>query len=70
VPVDTSLLAPGQHGITGLQVNSVPLSETIEPGLPRRATIVVSSRAPRRPEIEVSGIAPSRATSATTRYEH
>ena len=27
-----------------LQVNSVPLSETIEPGLPRRSTIVVSSR--------------------------
>jgi hypothetical protein len=38
-----------------LQVNSVPLSETIEPGLPRRATIAASSRATRRPEIEVSG---------------
>ena len=24
-----------------LQVNSVPLSETIEPGLPRRSTIAV-----------------------------
>jgi hypothetical protein len=38
-----------------LQMNSVPLSETIEPGLPRRATIAGSSRATRRPEIEVSG---------------
>jgi hypothetical protein len=37
-----------------LQVNSVPLSETIEPGLPRRASIAVSSRATRRPEIDVS----------------
>ncbi len=40
-----------------LQVNSVPLSETIEPGLPRCSTIVVSSRATRRPEIGVSGVA-------------
>jgi hypothetical protein len=41
----------------GLQVNSVPLPETIE-RLPRRATVAASSRATRRPEIEVSGIAP------------
>src|SRR6185312_10709712 len=51
-----------------LQVNSVPLSETIEPGLPRPSTIAVSSRATRRPEIDVSGIAPrhSLVTSSTT----
>src|ERR1700730_16662555 len=50
-----------------LQVNSVPLSETIEPGAPRRATIAVSSRATRRPESDVSGIAPkhSLVTSST-----
>jgi len=41
-----------------LQVNSVPLSETIAPGLPRSTTIAVSSRATRRPEIDVSGMAP------------
>ena len=37
------------------------------PGLPRRSTIAVSSRATRRPEIEVSGIAPrhSLVTSST-----
>jgi hypothetical protein len=40
-----------------LQVNSVPLSETIMPGLPRRSISAVSSRATRRPGIEVSGIA-------------
>ena len=38
-------------------VNLVPLSETIIPGLPRRSINVVSSRATRRPEIEVSRIA-------------
>ncbi|MGX1350487.1 hypothetical protein AB7M49_004063 [Bradyrhizobium elkanii] len=50
-----------------LQVNSVPLSETIELGLPRHATIVVSSRATRRPKIEMSGMAPrhSLVTSST-----
>jgi hypothetical protein len=51
-----------------LQVNSMPpLSETIEPGLPRRSTMVVSSRATRRPEIDVSGTAPrhSLVTSST-----
>lgn len=37
------------HAIMALQVNSVP--ETIEPSLPRRSTIAVSSRATRRPEI-------------------
>jgi hypothetical protein len=41
-----------------LHVNSVPLSETIESGLPRRVTIELGSRATRRPEIEVSAIAP------------
>src|SRR5262245_54355648 len=39
------------------EVNSVPWSETITPGLPRRAITAVSSRATRRPEIDVSGIA-------------
>jgi hypothetical protein len=50
-----------------LQVNSVPWSDTIIPGLPRRSTIAVSSRATRRPEIDVSGIAPrhSLVTSST-----
>lgn len=50
-----------------LQVSLVPLSETIRPGLPRRATTVVSSRATRRPEIDVSGMAPrhSLVTSST-----
>jgi hypothetical protein len=64
VPVDPGVLAPGRHG---MQVNSVPLSETIEPGLPRRSTIIVSSRATRRPEIGVSGAAPrhSLVTSST-----
>jgi hypothetical protein len=38
-------------------VNSVPLSETIMPGFPRRLISAVSSRATRRPEIDVSGIA-------------
>jgi hypothetical protein len=38
-------------------VNSVPLSETIIPGLPRLSINAVNSRATRRPEIEVSGIA-------------
>ena len=38
-----------------MEVNSVPLSETIMPGLPRFAINVVSSRATRLPEIEVSG---------------
>jgi len=49
------------------EVNSVPLSETIRRGLPRRSIYAVSSRATRRPEIEVSGIAArhSRVTSST-----
>ena len=38
---------------TAFEVNSVPLSETIMPGLPRRSISAVSSRATRRPEIEV-----------------
>src|SRR5947209_5228586 len=32
------------------EVNSVPLSETIKPGLPRRSIRTVSSRATRRPQ--------------------
>ncbi len=39
------------------EVNSVPWSETIMPGLPRRRMSVDNSRATRLPEIEVSGIA-------------
>ena len=39
------------------EVNSVPLSDTIMPGLPRRLINAVSSLATRRPDIEVSGIA-------------
>src|ERR1700674_1734597 len=48
------------------EVNSVSWSETIIPGLPRRAITAMSSRATRRPEIEVSGIAArySRVTSS------
>ncbi len=48
-------------------MNSVPLSETIMPGLPRLVISAVSSRATRRPEIDVSGIAArhSRVTSST-----
>jgi hypothetical protein len=42
------------------EVNSVPWSETIVPGLPRRSINAVSSRATRRPEIEVSEIAARR----------
>jgi hypothetical protein len=38
-----------------LDVNSVPLSDTIIPGFPRVSVIVASSRATRLPEIEVSG---------------
>lgn len=41
-----------------LQVNSVPLPETIEPGLPRRSTIIVNSQATCRPEIDVLGTTP------------
>ena len=40
-----------------LDMNSVPLSETISPGLPRRSINTVSSRATLRPEIDVSEIA-------------
>jgi hypothetical protein len=40
-----------------LQLNSVPLSETIKLGLPRYSISAVTSRATRRPGIEVSGIA-------------
>ena len=49
------------------EVNSVPLSDTIIRGLPRRSMSAVSSRATRLPEIEVSGIAArhSRVTSST-----
>lgn len=48
-------------------MNSVPWSETIMPGLPRREIRSVSSRATRRPDIDVSGIAArhSRVTSSS-----
>jgi hypothetical protein len=50
-----------------LQLKLVLLSETIEPGRPRCATIVISSRATRRPEIDAWTIAPrhSLVTSST-----
>jgi hypothetical protein len=62
----TILLSCAQASMA-LEVNSVPLSDTITPGLPRRSTSIVNSRATRRPEIEVSGIAAkhSRVTSST-----
>ena len=62
----TTLLSFAQANMA-FEVNSVPLSETIMPGLPRRLINAVSSRATRRPEIEVSGIAArhSRVTSST-----
>src|SRR5271170_1441795 len=62
----TTLLSCAQANMA-FEVNSVPLSETIMPGLPRRSISAVSSRATRRPEIEVSGIAArhSRVTSST-----
>ena len=49
------------------EVSSVPLSETIMPGRPRRSISAASSRATRLPDIEVSGIAArhSRVTSST-----
>jgi hypothetical protein len=49
------------------EVSSVPFSETIIPGLPRRSIRVVNVRATHLPDIEVSGIAVrhSRATSST-----
>jgi hypothetical protein len=54
VPFVAVILRPGEDCV---RVNSVPWSETIMPGLPRRPIRSVSSRATRRPEIEVSGIA-------------
>src|SRR5277367_549561 len=62
----TSLLSCAQAN-RAFEVNSVPLSETIMPGLPGRSINAVSSRATRRPEIEVSGIAARhcRVTSST-----
>src|ERR1700689_5281144 len=44
----TTLLSCAQAN-TAFEVNSVPLSETIMPGLPRRSISAVTSRAPRRP---------------------
>jgi hypothetical protein len=60
MPDNPVILRPDEHAF---EVNSVPLSDTIMPGLPRRS---VSSRATRRPEIDVSGIAAkqSRVTSS------
>lgn len=60
---------PARRGAsTAFEVNSVPWSETISPGLPRRAINVVSSRATRAPEIDVSAMLAkhSRVTSSTT----
>src|ERR1700722_14659624 len=45
----TTLLSCAQANMA-FEVNSVPLSETIMPGLPRRLINAVSSRAPRRPD--------------------
>ncbi len=39
-----------------LEVSSVPLSETIIPGLPRRSMIANNSRATHLPEIEVPAL--------------
>jgi hypothetical protein len=65
VPDDS---VPLPHASMAFEVNSVPLSETIMPGRPRRSIRVVSSRATRCPEIEVSAIAArhSFVTSSTT----
>ncbi|PWE77300.1 hypothetical protein XF30_11550 [Bradyrhizobium sp. SUTN9-2] len=62
-----SMAASLHQASMALQVNSVPWSDAIIPGLPRRWTIAVSSRATRRPEIDVSGMAPrhSLVTSST-----
>jgi hypothetical protein len=64
MPDEPVVPRPGEQAV---EVNSVPLSETIMPGLPCRSINAVSSRATRRPEIEVSGIAArhSRVTSST-----
>jgi hypothetical protein len=59
----TTLLSCVQANMA-FDVNSVPLSETIMPGLPRRLINAVSSRATRRPGIEVSGIAARRSGDA------
>ena len=50
----TTLLSCAQANMA-FEVNSVPLSETIMPGLPRRLINAVSSRATRRPKIEGQG---------------
>jgi len=62
----TILLSCAQPSMA-LEMNSVPLSETIMLGLPRRLISTVCSCATRRPEIEMSGIAArhSRVTSST-----
>ncbi|MGY3363359.1 hypothetical protein ACVWZL_000484 [Bradyrhizobium sp. GM2.4] len=51
-----SIAASLHQASMALQVNSVPWSDTIIPGLRRRSTIAASSRATRRPEIDVSGM--------------
>ena len=53
-----SLAVSLRQASMALQVNSVPLSETIESDLLRRSTIIISSQATRRPEIDVSRTAP------------
>lgn len=55
VPLDAMILRPAR---IAFEVNSVPWSDTIIPGLPRRAIRAVSSRATRLPEIDVSGLRP------------
>jgi len=52
------------------EVNSVPLSDTIMPGLPRRSIKTVSSRATRRPEIDVSGIAAKHSSVTSSHSRH
>jgi hypothetical protein len=61
VPLRVTLPRGGLRGAhhfrIAFEVSSVPLSDTIMPGLQRCSIKAVSSRAKRRPEIEVSGIA-------------
>ena len=59
-----SIAAFWVHASMAFDVNSVPWSETISLGLPRRAMTVASSRATRTPEIEVSTTAAKRARGA------
>lgn len=51
------MLCSSAQASMAFDVNSLPFSETIIPGLPRCSISVVSSRATRRPQIEVFRIA-------------